>query len=154
MNARLLTEYFPPSSKNLDRNILKQLVRALDVSKQALATFQDPIMAVSADGRVYFANRAARKLLSKLSLPDRLPYLLEQLAHQVLEGGRDHIPATFVDAISLQVDHREAFYLPFILRIRDENGFPSPSATVILHDVTKLSRHLVSHPETREARRR
>jgi hypothetical protein len=146
MNARLLTEYFPPSSENLDRNILKQLVRALDVSKQALATFQDPIMAVSADGRVYFANRAARKLLSKLSLPDRLPYLLEQLAHQVLEGGRDHIPATFVDAISLQVDHREAFYLPFILRIRDENGFASASVTVILHDVTKLNRHLVSRP--------
>ena len=146
MNARLLTEYFPPSSKNLDRNILKQLVRALDVSKQALATFQDPIMAVSADGRVYFANRAARKLLSKLSLPDRLPYLLEQPAHQVLEGGRDHIPATFVDAISLQVDHREAFYLPFILRIRDENGFASASVTIILHDVTKLSRHLMSRP--------
>ena len=146
MNARLLTEYFPQPSKNFDRNILKQLVRALDLSKQALATFQDPIMAVNAEGRVYFANRAAIKLLSKLSLPDRLPYLLEQLAHQVLEGGRDHISTTFVDAISLQVDHREAFYLPFILRIRDENGFGSASVTIILHDVTKLGRHLMSRP--------
>src|ERR1700730_13079195 len=146
MNPRLLTEYFPPPSKNLDRNIVKKLVRALEVSKKALATFQDPIMAVNADGRVYFANRAARKLLSKLSLPDRLPYLLEQLAHQVLEGGRDHISTTFVDAISLQVNHREAFYLPFILRIRDEHGFASPSVTIILHDVTKLDRHLMSRP--------
>jgi hypothetical protein len=75
MNTRLLTEYFPPPSQNLDRNILKQLVRALEVSNESLATFQVPIMAVSADGRVYFANRAARKLLSKLSLSDRLPYL-------------------------------------------------------------------------------
>jgi nitrogen-specific signal transduction histidine kinase len=146
MNAQLLTEYVPQPSKTLDRNILKQLVRALDLSKQAVATFQDPIMAVHADGRVYFANRAARKLLSKLSVPDRLPYLLEQLVHQVLEGGRDHISTTFVDAVSIQVDHQEAFFLPFILRIRDENGFASTSVTVILHDVTKLGRHLVSHP--------
>src|ERR1700720_2674018 len=146
MNASLLTEFVPQSSKNLDRNILKQLVRALDVSKQAVAAFQDPIMAVNADGRVYFANRAARKLMIKLSLADRLPYLLEQLAHQVLEEGRDHLSATFVDAISLQVDHREVFYLPFILRIRDENGFASPGVTIILHDVTKLGRHLMSRP--------
>jgi signal transduction histidine kinase len=146
MNAQLLTEYVPQPSRNLDRNILKQLVRALDLSKQAVATFQDPIMAVNADGRVYFANRAARKLLNKLTVPDRLPYLLEQLVHQVLEGGKDHICTSFVDAISLQVDHREAFYLPFILRIRDENGFASASVTVILHDVTKLGRHLVPRP--------
>jgi hypothetical protein len=146
MNARLLTEYVPQPSRNLDRRILKQLVRALDLSKKAVAAFQDPIMAVNAGGRVYFANRSARKLLSKLSLADRLPYLLEQLAHQVLEEGRDHISTTFVDAISLQVDHREAFYLPFILRIHDENGFASASVTIILHDVTKLSRHLMPRP--------
>src|ERR1700748_2826191 len=49
---------------------------------------------------------------------------------------------TLVDAISLRVDHREAFYLPFILRGHDENGTDSAGVTVILHDLTKLSRHL------------
>jgi transcriptional regulator of aromatic amino acid metabolism len=142
MNARLSPEFVLQPSKSLDRNVLKQLVRALDVSKQALLMFQDPILAVNADGLVYFANRAAKKLLNQSSSPDRLPYLLEQLAAPVLEGGRDHIPTTFVDAISLRVDHREAFYLPFILRIRDENEAGSPGVTIILHDLTRLSRHL------------
>jgi len=148
MNARSSPEFVLQPSKSLDRNALKQLVRALEVSKQALLTFEDPIMAVNPDGIAYFANRAARKLLNQSSSPDRLPYLLEQLVNPVLEGGRDHISTTFVDAISLRVDHREAFYLPFILRAHEENGADSAGVTVILHDLTKLSRHLPVVPST------
>ena len=142
MNARSSPELVLQPSGILDRNALEQLVRALQVSKQALLTFEDPIMGVNPNGIVYFANRAARKLLNQSSSPDRLPCLLEQLVNPVLERGRDHIPTTLVDAISLRVDHREAFYLPFILRAHDENGTDSAGVTVILHDLTKLSRHL------------
>ena len=92
MNARSSPELVLQPSGILDRNALEQLVRALEVSKQALLTFEDPIMGVNPNGIVYFANRAARKLLNQSSSPDRLPYLLEQLVNPVLEGGRDHIP--------------------------------------------------------------
>jgi hypothetical protein len=56
---------------SLDPIILKQLLQVREVSEQALSAFREPIMAVTADGRVYFTNRTAEKLLNKLHLQHR-----------------------------------------------------------------------------------
>jgi hypothetical protein len=69
---------------------------------------------------------------------------IEQLVSPVLQGGRDFISRTFVNAISLKVDGIELLFLPFIYGIRDENG-TLVGATVILHDLTKLRQQLSTH---------
>jgi transcriptional regulator of aromatic amino acid metabolism len=121
--------------------LLKKLVRAQEVSEQAVSAFDDPIMAVSTDGHVYFKNRKAEALLNKLNLQNRLPYLLEQLADPVLKGGKDWISRTFVNAINLNIDDGEHLFLPFIFGMRDEKGTLA-GATVVLHDLAKLRPHL------------
>jgi hypothetical protein len=121
--------------------LLKKLVRAQELSEKAVSAFDDPIMAVSTDGHVYFKNRKAEALLNKLNLQNRLPYLLEQLADPVLKGGKDWISRTFVNAINLNIDDGEHLFLPFIFGMRDEKGTLA-GAVVVLHDLAKLRPHL------------
>jgi hypothetical protein len=125
----------------LDPTILPQLLRTRELSEQALSAFHDPILAVTMDSRVFFQNRVAQRLLTNLNLRDQLPYLLEQLVKPVLATGRNHISTTFVNAISVSVNDREIFYLPFIFALRDDRG-ALDGATVILHDLTQLRAHL------------
>jgi transcriptional regulator of aromatic amino acid metabolism len=126
---------------SINQFVLKKLVRARELSEEAISAFDDPMMALTMDGQVYFANRRAKTLLKNLNLPNRLPYLLEQLANPVLKGGEDFISKTFVNAISLPVNGKENLFLPFIFGTRDETGTLA-GATLVLHDLTKLRRQL------------
>ncbi len=101
------------------------------------SAFPDPILALSLDGKINFANPAAGKLLQKLTVEQGLPFAIQEEVDNVLKGAPDNVPTSFESAVSVRLDDHEAFLLPKVIGMRDESGNLF-GAAVVLQDVTRF----------------
>jgi signal transduction histidine kinase len=101
------------------------------------SAFPDPILALSLDGKINFANPAAGKLLQKLTVEQGLPFAIQEEVDNVLKGAPDNVPTSFENAIPVRLDDHEAFLLPKVIGMRDESGNLF-GAAVVLQDVTRF----------------
>jgi len=114
-----------------------QILQARQMTEITFSAFPDPIVVLSLDGRISFANPAANTFLFKLGLKAGLPASVQEEVDRVFKGAPDYLPTSFDRVIVFRVDERELFVLPRIIGMRDENGSIF-GAAVILQDVTRL----------------
>jgi signal transduction histidine kinase len=114
-----------------------QILQARQTTEITFSAFPDPILALSLDGKIDFANPAAEKLLEKLGPQGGIPLAVQEETNKVLRGAPDYLPAGFENAIAVRVDDGERFLMPRIIGIRDDSGNLF-GAAVILQDITRL----------------
>ena len=95
------------------RQITKdQLLQARQMTEITFSAFPDPILALSLDGKINFANPAAGKLLQKLNGEYGLPLAIQEEVGKVLKGAPDNVPTSFEKAIPVRLDDHETFCCP------------------------------------------
>jgi signal transduction histidine kinase len=114
-----------------------QILQARQMTEITFSAFPDPIVVLSADGRISFTNPAANTFLFKLGLKDGLPPSVQEEVDRVLKGASDYLPTSFDRVIVFRVDEQEVFVLPRVIGMRDEAGNIF-GAAVVLQDVTRL----------------
>src|SRR6516225_8466048 len=114
-----------------------QILQARQMTEITFSAFLDPILALSVDGKINFANPAAGKLLQKLNDEYGLPVAIQEEVGNVLKGAPDYVPTSFEKAVPVRLDDHEAFLLPRVLGMRDESGNLF-GAAVVLQDVTRF----------------
>src|SRR5215469_13067165 len=114
-----------------------QILQARQMTEITFSAFPDPILALSLDGKINFANPAAGKLLQKLNDEYGLPLAIREEVGNVLKGAPDCLPTSFEKAVPVRLDGHEAFLLPKVLGMRDESGNLF-GAAVVLQDVTRF----------------
>ncbi len=114
-----------------------QILQARQMTEITFSAFPDPIIVLSADGRISFTNPAANTFLFKLGLKDGLPPSVQQEVDGVFKGAPDYLPTSFDRVIVFRVDEQEVFVLPRVIGMRDEVGNIF-GAAVVLQDVTRL----------------
>jgi two-component system, NtrC family, sensor histidine kinase KinB len=114
-----------------------QILQARQMTEITFSAFPDPILALSLDGKINFANPAAEKLLQKLNVEEGLPLAIQQEVDNVLKGAPDFVPTSFEKAVSVRLDDHEAFLLPKTIGMRNESGNLF-GAAVVLQDVTRF----------------
>jgi len=114
-----------------------QILQARQMTEITFSAFPDPILALSLDGKINFANPAAGKLLQKLNVEQGLPFAIQEEVSNVLKGAPDNVPTSFENAIPVRLDDHEAFLLPKVIGMRDESGNLF-GAAVVLQDVTRF----------------
>jgi two-component system, NtrC family, sensor histidine kinase KinB len=114
-----------------------QLSQARHMTEITFSAFPDPILALSLDGKINFANPAAGKLLQKLNGEFGLPAAIQEEVGKVLKGAPDSVPTSFERAIPVRIDDHEAFLLPKVIGMRDESGNMF-GAAMVLQDVTRF----------------
>jgi two-component system, NtrC family, sensor histidine kinase KinB len=114
-----------------------QLLQARQMTEITFSAFPDPILALSLDGKINFANPAAGKLLQKLNGEYGLPIQIQEEVGKVLNGAPDIVPTSFEKAIPVRIDDHEAYLLPKIIGMRDESGNMFGTA-LVLQDVTRF----------------
>ena len=114
-----------------------QILQARQMTEITFSAFPDPILALSVDGKINFANPAAGKLLQKLNADYGLPLEIQEEAGNVLKGAPDYVPTSFEKAVAVRLDDHEAFLLPKVIGMRDDSGNLFGTA-VVLQDVTRF----------------
>jgi two-component system, NtrC family, sensor histidine kinase KinB len=114
-----------------------QILQARQMTEITFSAFPDPILALSLDGKINFANPAAEKLLQKLNVEQGLPPAIQQEVENVLKGAPDCVPTSFEKAVPVRLDDHEAFLLPKTIGMRNESGNLF-GAAVVLQDVTRF----------------
>jgi len=114
-----------------------QILQARQMTEITFSAFPDPILALSLDGKINFANPAAGRLLQKLNVDYGLPHEIQEEAGNVLKGAPDYVPTSFEKAIPVRLDDHEAFLLPKVIGMRDDSGHLFGTA-VVLQDVTRF----------------
>src|SRR5208283_2114501 len=114
-----------------------QILQARQMTEITFSAFPDPILALSVDGKINFANPAAGKLLQKLNADYGLPLEIQEEAGNVLKGAPDYVPTSFEKAVPVRLDDHEAFLLPKVIGMRDDSGNLFGTA-VVLQDVTRF----------------
>jgi two-component system, NtrC family, sensor histidine kinase KinB len=114
-----------------------QILQARQMTEITFSAFPDPILALSLDGKINFANPAAGKLLQKLNIEQGLPLAIQEEVGNVLKGAPDNVPTSFENAVPVRLDDHEAFLLPKVIGMRDESGNLF-GAAVVLQDVTRF----------------
>ena len=114
-----------------------QLLQARQMTEITFSAFPDPILALSLDGKINFANPAAGKLLQKLNGEYGLPLQIQEEVGKVLNGAPDIVPTSFEKAVPVRIDDHEAYLLPKIIGMRDDSGNMFGTA-LVLQDVTRF----------------
>jgi signal transduction histidine kinase len=114
-----------------------QLLQARQMTEITFSAFPDPILALSMDGKINFANPAAGKLVEKINDEYGLPLAIQEEVGNVLKGAPDFVPTSFEKAIPVRIDDHEAFLLPKVIGMRDEAGNMF-GAALVLQDVTRF----------------
>jgi NtrC-family two-component system sensor histidine kinase KinB len=114
-----------------------KLLQARLMTEITFSAFPDPILALSLDGKINFANPAAGKLLQKLNGEYGLPLQIQEEVGKVLNGAPDIVPTSFEKAIPVRIDDHEAYLLPKIIGMRDDSGNMFGTA-LVLQDVTRF----------------
>ena len=114
-----------------------QILQARQMTEITFSAFPDPILALSVDGKINFANPAAGKLLQKLNADYGLPLEIQEEAGNVLKGAPDYVPTSFENAVAVRLDDHEAFLLPKVIGMRDDSGNLFGTA-IVLQDVTRF----------------
>jgi signal transduction histidine kinase len=112
-----------------------QVLQARQMTEITFSAFPDAILAISADGKINYANPAADRLLQRLDfgLPDEIQGEIEK----VLKGAPDYMPTSFEKAVPVRSGDSETFLLPRVVGMRDESGALFGAAAV-LQDVTRF----------------
>jgi two-component system, NtrC family, sensor histidine kinase KinB len=113
------------------------LLQARHMTEITFSAFPDPILALSLDGRINFANPAAGKLLSKLNGEYGLPLAIQEEVGKVLKGAPDIVPTSFENAVPVRLGDHEAYLLPKVIGMRDDSGNMFGTA-LVLQDVTRF----------------
>ncbi|MGH8094781.1 MAG: ATP-binding protein [Chthoniobacterales bacterium] len=113
-----------------------QILQARQMTELTFSAFPDAIIVLSDDGKIDFKNPAADRLFSKLGT-DHLPSPVLAAAERVLKGGGDSLPANFAKSLCVRIDDQEAFILPRVIGMHDEQGNVF-GAAVVLQDVTRF----------------
>lgn len=114
-----------------------QILQARQMTEVTFSAFPDPIIVLSADGRIDFTNPAANSFLSKVNSRDGLPPGVQKEVDRVFKGAPDYLPTSFDAVLVFRIDEHEAFMLPRVIGIRDDAG-DVLGAAVVLQDVTRL----------------
>jgi two-component system, NtrC family, sensor histidine kinase KinB len=114
-----------------------QILQARQMTEITFSAFPDPILALSLDGKINFANPAAGKLLQRLNTEYGLPPAIQEEVGKVLQGAPDYVPTSFEKAVPVRLDDHEAFLLPKVIGMRDDSGNLFGAAAV-LQDVTRF----------------
>ena len=114
-----------------------QVLQARQMTEITFSAFPDPIIALTADGRIDFTNPAATKFLYHTGQTDSLPASVQAEVDRVFKGAPDFLPTSFERVIVFRVEEHEVFMLPRVIGMRDESGHIF-GAAVILQDVTRL----------------
>jgi signal transduction histidine kinase len=131
--------------RDFRRSHSAQLLRAQQTSQATIDSIPDPVIVLDAEGRVEFANPAARRLLGvgprlggqTEAVPWNPPEVLRAPIRDALSGERDYLPEGFDHAILLGGQGRERALLPRILTIHSPSG-NLLGVAVVLQDVTRL----------------
>ncbi len=115
----------------------EKIIRLHGTMESALASFPDPIFILDRDGRIELKNPAAADLDARLELHDTLPAHLPETVSEVLRAGKDFLPHSFDEVLTLRVNGEERSFLPRILSMRGEED-QSVGVVVVLHDVTRF----------------
>jgi two-component system, NtrC family, sensor histidine kinase KinB len=113
------------------------ILQARQMTEITFSAFPDPILALSLDGKINFANPAAGKLLQKLDVKEGIPAAIQDEVANVLHGAPDCVPTSFQGAVPVRIDDHEAFLLPKIIGMRDDSGNLF-GAALVLQDVTRF----------------
>jgi signal transduction histidine kinase len=114
-----------------------QILQARQMTEITFSAFPDPIVVLSANGLISFANPAANTFLFKLGMKDGLPSGVQEVVDRVIKGAPDYLPTSFDRVLVFRVDDQEMFVLPRVIGMRDESGSIF-GAAVVLQDVTRL----------------
>jgi NtrC-family two-component system sensor histidine kinase KinB len=114
-----------------------QILQARQMTEITFSAFPDPIIALSPEGRIDFANPAATKFLYESGQKDSLPPSVQAEVDRIFKGAPDFLPTSFERVIVFRVGDHEVFMLPRVIGMRDESGHIF-GAAVILQDVTRL----------------
>jgi len=114
-----------------------QILQARQMTEITFSAFPDPIIALTADGRIDFTNPAATKFLHECGQTDALPPGVQAEVDRIFKGAPDFLPTSFERVIVFRVGDHEVFMLPRVIGMRDEAGNIF-GAAVILQDVTRL----------------
>lgn len=114
-----------------------QILQARQMTEITFSAFPDPIIALTSDGRIDFANPAANKFLHQIAQTEGLPPSVQMEVDRIFKGAPDFLPTSFEHVIVFRVEEHEVFMLPRVIGMRDEAGRIF-GAAVILQDVTRL----------------
>ncbi len=114
-----------------------QVLQARQMTEITFSAFPDPIIALSAEGRIDFMNPAAGRFLYKIGKTQSLPESVQAEVDRVFQGAPDYLPTSFERVTVCRVDDQEIFMLPRVIGMRDEGGRIFGVA-VVLQDVTRL----------------
>ena len=127
---------------------LGELLLAQRSAKATIDSIPDPVIVFTADGRVLELNREAEALAGSVNgngqdvlvkMKPELRAAVEAASVHVLRGKGPLIPSGPDDAVSVQNDTGERWYLPRSTPVYEERGTIA-GATVVLQDVTKFRR--------------
>jgi NtrC-family two-component system sensor histidine kinase KinB len=127
---------------------LGELLLAQRAAKAVIDSIPDPVIVFLADGRILELNREAELLTGGQSDADsgvltamspELRSAVETAIVHVLQGKGPFVPSGPDDAVSVNTDTGERWYLPRSTPVYEERGAIT-GVTVILQDVTKLRR--------------
>lgn len=115
----------------------EQMMRLHRTMETTLASFPNAFFVLGKDRNIELRNPAADKLAVKLFLEGqaKLPPVIYEHIDQVLETRQNYLPANLKDALKLQIDNEEKFFLPRVLLLLDERG-DTFGVAVVLEDVT------------------
>jgi signal transduction histidine kinase len=114
-----------------------QILQARQMTEITFSAFPDPIIVLTTDGHISFANPAANTFLFKIGMRDGLPPGVQEEVDRVINGSEDYLPTSFDRVLVFRVDEQEVFVLPRVIGMRDESGVIF-GAALVLQDVTRL----------------
>lgn len=115
----------------------EQMVRLHRTMETTLASFPNAFFVLGKDRTIELRNRAADKLAVQLFLDRqaKLPPVIYEYIDRVFLTRQNYLPSNLKDALHLNIDHEEKFFLPRVLLLLDERG-DTFGVAVILEDVT------------------
>jgi two-component system, NtrC family, sensor histidine kinase KinB len=146
-----LAEQFNAMAEHLQQyrsSSLGELLLAQRSAKATIDSIPDPVIVFTADGRVLELNREAEALTGSVNgdgqdalvkMKPELRAAVEAATAHVLRGKGSLIPNGPDEAISVQNDTGERWYLPRSTPVYEERGAIA-GAAVVLQDVTKFHR--------------
>jgi signal transduction histidine kinase len=131
--------------RELRASSLQRLLRARRTSQATIDSFPDPVLVVDLDGRVEFANLAARQMLGVAAPTDGEepgpawvpPETLRQPLTSALREQRASLTESFDQVMFLRLGGEDRAFLPQVRPIRDPHG-ETLGAAVVLSDVTRF----------------
>jgi two-component system, NtrC family, sensor histidine kinase KinB len=115
----------------------EQMVRLHRTMETTLASFPNAFFVLGKDRTIELRNPAADKLAVQLFLDRqaKLPSVIYDYIDRVFLTRQNYLPSNLKDALNLNIDNEEKFFLPRVLLLLDERG-DTFGVAVILEDVT------------------